>query len=63
MKEYLVSPEEVLKEQNSSPEGLSQAEAEKKTGTNRSQQIKGGKERFPAEKIPERTGGSHVLLF
>ena len=30
MKAYLVSPEEVLKEQNSSPEGLSQAEAEKR---------------------------------
>ena len=58
MKEYLSSAEEVLQEQNSSPEGFQSGSGET-AGAVRPQQAEGGEKGFPAETVPGRAGGSH----
>ena len=47
MKEYLSSAEEVLQEQNSSPEGAFQSGSGETAGAVRPQQAEGGGKRFP----------------
>ena len=62
MKEYLVSPEEVLKEQNSSPEGLSQAEAEKRLEQTGPNKLKEGKKDSLLKKFLKELADPMIII-
>ena len=62
MKAYLVSPEEVLQEQNSSPEGLSQAEAEKRLEKFGHNKLKEGKKESLLKKFLKELADPMIII-
>ena len=62
MKEYLVSPEEVLKDQNSSSEGLTQAEAQKRLEKFGHNKLKEGKKESLLKKFLKELADPMIII-